>query len=344
MRRRSLTLALIGLAALAILYTIYWIILGRILDENIAGWAALRRAEGYAVSYEATSIGGYPFTLTTRFRNPEIAAPHGAWLWRGPETQLRLLPWAPYTLQFWAPGRHRLQLGGPDPREVEISGDWLSLDIHLQDGVLPDRFGLTLGAGVIDDGRSGVVTMQLLAAEARLPRPPAGDPDKSSLDLLANVLKLELPGGAEVLGREIWAAHLAAQVMGTVPDGEPREALAAWSDAGGALELRRLEGYWAGVYFKGDGTLALDRSLQPLFAGSFAVAGLGGMLDKLAAAGILQPGPAQMAKLMFAALAAPLPDGGPPQVKLPLTVQDGYLYTGPIKLAPLRPLDWSWLP
>src|SRR6516164_7359378 len=65
MRRRSLTLALIGLAALAILYTIYWIILGRILDENIAGWAALRRAEGYAVSYEATSIGGYPFTLTT---------------------------------------------------------------------------------------------------------------------------------------------------------------------------------------------------------------------------------------------------------------------------------------
>jgi len=84
--------------------------------------------------------------------------------------------------------------------------------------------------------------------------------------------------------------------------------------------------------------------MQPLFAGSVAVAGLGSVLDRLAQAGLVQTRSAGMAKLMFAALAAPPPDGGAPQVKLPLTVQDGYIYTGPIRLAPLKPLDWSWLP
>ena len=100
----------------------------------------------------------------------------------------------------------------------------------------------------------------------------------------------------------------------------------------------------ADFWLKGDATLAFDRALQPLFAGSFAIANIGTLLDKLVTAGILPVGTAQGAKFMFAALAATPPEGGPPQVKLPLTIQDGTLYMGPIKLAALRPLDWSWLP
>ncbi|HEX4571253.1 MAG TPA: DUF2125 domain-containing protein, partial [Dongiaceae bacterium] len=101
---------------------------------------------------------------------------------------------------------------------------------------------------------------------------------------------------------------------------------------------------WGGLWMRGDATLALDRALQPLLAGSFAVANPGQVLDKLAAAGALAPATAQTAKIMFAAIAVTPPGGGMPQVKLPLTIQDGYLYSGPIRLAALRPLDWSWLP
>ena len=67
-------------------------------------------------------------------------------------------------------------------------------------------------------------------------------------------------------------------------------------------------------------------------------------VGQLAATDLLPPGTAADAKLMIAALATVPPEGGIPQVKLPLTIQDRYLYMGPIKLAALRPLDWSWLP
>src|SRR5262249_13350901 len=114
--------------------------------------------------------------------------------------------------------------------------------------------------------------------------------------------------------------------------------------AGGDVELRDIELAWGGLWLRGDATLALDRALQPQMVGSFAVANLGKVLDRLAAAGVLSTGAAASAQIMFAALAVAPPDGGLPQVKLPLTVQDGALFMGPLQLAQLRPVDWSWLP
>jgi hypothetical protein len=335
--------ALAALAVLAIAYTAYWFALARIVARDIDNWATLQRAQGYAVSYSQTPLGGFPFSVTVRFLNPDIVAPSGRWRWQGAETRLRILPWAPFDLQLSAPGRHRLSLGGPSARQFWITGDRLTLSLHLSDGIAADRFGFTLAHALIDDGLGGLATVERLAAEARLPPGPPADPDHSSLDLLANVTKLKLPEDpAMPLGREILAAHLEAQVMGPVPEGAPRQALLAWSRAGGDLELRRLEGVYGSIWFNGDGTLALDDALQPQFAGSFSVTGFGSALDRLAAAGVLAPGSAQMAKLMLAAMATN--DGGLTRVKLPLTVQDGALSMGPVRLATLRPLDWSWLP
>ncbi len=345
MRRRPLILALFGLAALAGAYTAWWFALARTFRQDIDDWVALNRARGYAIGFGATPIGGFPFAVETRFLEPAIAAGDGSWRWQGPELRLQILPWAPYDLQFTAPGRHRLALGGDEQRQVEIRGERISLDLHLKDGVAPDRFGLSLAGIGIEDSRAGRAFIEKLAAEAEIPASPGADPARSSLDLLAHATVLRLPDGMGApLGPEIHGLHVAATVKGRVPAGAPRRALAAWSAAGGDVEARHLELWWDGVWVKGDGTLALDESMQPLFAGSFVVANLGRALDRLAAAGSLQAGAARMAKLTFAALAQVPPGGGLPEVRLPLTIQDGWLYMGPIKLAALRPLDWSWLP
>jgi hypothetical protein len=346
MRRRSVIIAATGLAALAIGYVIYWFLLARTIEQDILAWTAQRRAEGYAISYAQSPIGGFPLSVTVRFRDPDLAPPGGSWRWQGAETRLRVLPWAPYELQFSAPGHHRLSIAGKIAHDISIESRWVSLDLHLKGGIVPDRFALSLLDASVEDSRAGTTTIERLASEARLPWPPARDPSKSNLDLLAGASGVRLPEAVKApLGREVPTVHLAAQIMGAVPDAAaPRLALLAWSAGGGDVELRQLELSWGPLWAKGDGTLAFDTAMQPLFAGSVAVAGLGSVLDRLAQAGLVQSQSAGMAKLMFAALAAPPPEGGAPQVKLPLTVQDGYVYTGPIRLAPLRPLDWSWLP
>lgn len=345
MRRRTLVFAAIGLSALAILYTGYWFLLARIVAQDIADWATFYRSQGYAISYSQPPLAGFPFSVTARFVNPDVVAPSGLWRWRGPEMRLSIQPWAPYELQFIAPGRHRITVAGMTPREVTIAAARFNLDMHLKDGMLQDRFGLTLAQAEIQDSRLGTASIGQLAVDGRYPFPPPTGPSGSSLDVIAHLSRLKLPEGIQSpLGREIYSTHLVAQVMGPVPDAPPRQALEAWSAAGGDLELRDIELMWGGLWLRGDATLALDSTLQPLFAGSFAVANPSQVLDKLVAAGMLPAGTAMAAKLMFGALAATPPGGGQPQVKLPLTIQNGYLSMGPIKLAALRPLDWSWLP
>jgi hypothetical protein len=345
MRRRTFVLAALGLAALAILYTAYWFILARTFAYHIAERAALYRSLGYAVSYSQPPLDGFPFTVTAHFIDPDVVAPSGLWRWRTAEMRLTIRPWAPYELRFVAPGEHRLTIAGMAPREVKLAANALNLGLHLKDGILPDRFGLTLSGATIEDSRLGVTKLGELAVDGRYPATPPSGPSGSSLDLIAQLSRLTLPENVQApLGRDIYSTRIVAQVMGPLPEGPPRQALEAWSAAGGDIELRDVELLWGGLWLRGDATLAFDRALQPLFAGSFAVANPGQVLDKLVAGGLLAPGTAQTAKIMFAALAVPPPGGGMPQVKLPLTVQDGYLYSGPIRLAPLSPLDWSWLP
>jgi len=345
MRRRTVILAAVGVALLAVAYTIYWFALAGIVARDIAAWAELNRSRGYAISYVEPVLGGFPLAVTVRFVDPDIASPDRLWHWQGPETELRVLPWAPYDLQFSAPGRHWISTGGAEPRDIQLAAGWLSLDLHLRDGIEPNRFAFTLAQAQITDSRLGESSIGRLAAEARLPYPPPADSSASSLDLIVHASMLKLPSSLPLpLGREIYSVHLVAQVMGAFPEGAPRNALAAWSEAGGDVELRRLEFFWGGLYGKGDGTFALDKQLQPLFAGSFSVGNLARTLDRFAAAGLVSSGMAAAAKIMFAALSTPPPGGGIPQVSLPLTIQDGFLYLGPLKLAALRPLDWSWLP
>jgi Uncharacterized protein conserved in bacteria (DUF2125) len=345
MRRRPLAFAALGLAALAILYTAYWFALARTVARDVAAWVAFYRSQGYAISYSQPPLAGFPFAVTARFVDPDVVAPSGLWRWRGAEMRLSVQPWAPYELQFAAPGNHRLTIAGTAPRELAIAAGRFNLDMHLRDGLQPDRFGLTLAEARIEDSRLGTTLVGQLAVDGRYPFPPPADPSGSSLDLIASLARLQLPAGVQApLGRDIYSTRLVAQVMGPLPDGAPRQALQGWSAAGGDLELREIELMWGGLWLKGDATLAFDRALQPLFAGSFAVANPGQVLDKLVAAGLLAPGAGQAAKIMFAALAVAPPEGGQPQVRLPLTIQDGYLYMGPVKLAALRPLDWSWLP
>jgi hypothetical protein len=81
--------------------------------------------------------------------------------------------------------------------------------------------------------------------------------------------------------------------------------------------------------------------MQPLFAGTATVRGYSEAIDALAQAGLMPPNQATGAKIALAALAKPAEDGGPPAVHLPLTIQDGFLYVGPLKLARMPRIIWQ---
>jgi hypothetical protein len=55
----------------------------------------------------------------------------------------------------------------------------------------------------------------------------------------------------------------------------------------------------------------------------------------------MAPGEATAAKIALAAMVKPGADGGPPAAQVPLTIQDGCLFAGPLKLAAMPRIVWQ---
>ena len=65
------------------------------------------------------------------------------------------------------------------------------------------------------------------------------------------------------LGDGIDELDFAATVKGAIPSGKVADALAAWRDAGGRIELDHLRLKWGALNATATGTIALDQELQP---------------------------------------------------------------------------------
>jgi hypothetical protein len=344
--RRLMILAAVLLVVLVAAYCVYWFVLTRIVASDIANWRDQQQALGYTVIIaEQPAIDGFPFSLRAHLGPPDITAPGGLWHWQGPDTDLRLAPWAPLDLVFMAPGHHHLSLAGNVPRDIAIDAAKLAFGLDLDQSGQASDFSLSLTGATLADSIAGTTTIASAMVAGHLPWPATPGPTVSSLDLSADATGLNLPASVRAaLGQRIDKVHLVTQLMGAWPAALPREALAGWRDGGGVIQLRQGEIDWGPISASGEGTIALDEKLQPLAAGTVRVAGLPETLDMLAAAGTVAQGQVNLAKMMFGAVAATPAGGGRPQVALPLTIQNGYVYMGPIKLVPLQPIDWSGLP
>jgi hypothetical protein len=118
-----------------------------------------------------------------------------------------------------------------------------------------------------------------------------------------------------------------------------REALAAWRDAGGTVEVTDFALAQATLSLSGSATVALDETLQPIVAANLKARGLPTTIDLLASQKRIYPEDALKMKL-FVKGAERDTKGGYKEVATGLTVQGGYLAWGPFKLAKVPPIQW----
>ena len=87
--------------------------------------------------------------------------------------------------------------------------------------------------------------------------------------------------------------------------------------------------------------MALDSALQPVAALTGTFTGYDETLEALAAAKLIKPGIARIGKFALGAMARPSSSGGRPEIEAPVTLQDSWLYVGPIKLLQLPTIRWN---
>ncbi len=336
----------------------WWIVAGE-LGDGISAWVEQRRGEGWVISHAPPAIGGYPMRVRATIADPDIAGPGdpARWRWRGTSVAIMLQPWKPREIWFSFAGRHRLRIhrgarqenfesraGSADGRAQLASDgrlDSIQLDLGAVEVELADqpkrlrlgRLRLTLqvprGAGPVP-GESG----------AAATKPDDVEPEGPVVSLSAD--QVMLPDGVRYpLGRGVGKIAIEAKLLGDPVVGPNlADTLASWRDAGGTLEIRRLEIVWGAFELSGEGSLALDRALQPIAAMTARISGYRETVDALVETGYVKGRDAMVAKLMLAIVARATP-GGNSKLTVPVTVQNGILSAGPARLLVVPTIDWS---
>jgi len=336
-----LAIAVALLAALAGGYAWYRSYVAEQLGLALNNWILARTAEGYRIDADIAPESGNWLAATRTLSDVTIAAPRDDWDIRLPSLDIQVDAWNPFKVQFHPGGRADVRYSVADV-EHRIASTILGGSA----GFTYDTSGQATSAYVdeLSSSFEGPVDFEFrsLRADARFdPKAAPSSEDKSvEFKFLLEDTKVTRPYNLP-LGDLIKRVEMDAYVAGMLRPGRPSESLAAWRDAGGVLQIQKFAADWGPLAITAEGTLALDGNLQPLFAGTANVRGYNETIDALAQAGMMELGQVTGAKIALAAMTKPGDDGEPPAAKLPITIQDGFLFVGPLKLAQMPRIVWQ---
>jgi len=337
--RSKLALGVATVAVLAAFYSAGWLFFAHRTRVVVDAYIARQHDRGMNLSVASQSIDGFPFWIAVRLTG--IVADGLPHVPDGRVTVPTATAWArPWHLDSW---RFSLARGGTiDGPQGHIGFDLLGghASAVLGPGATPggdladlhvDNIVLSQGDRVLKAARAGVTLR--LPPEA----PKAHEEPLFSATLEAH--KVTLPTAVDPLGPEIDHLMLDGTWRGPLPPGKLAAALAAWRDDGGTIELQGIDLGWGPLTVNADGTLALDKDMQPLGAFSARIMGYDAILDALIASGRIHQNEASLARMGLSMMAQHGADGTP-QLKTPVTVQDGALFMGPARLMKVPKAVW----
>lgn len=341
MTKARLATAVAGLALLLVLGWVgLWHWSAAALEDALAQWRLQQRERGIAVDYQGPEIGGFPTALSARFGAPQAASARG-WRWSGPEVSGAARVWAPFTIETRFPGTHRIVLvPRPGAAELEFEAEAAAADARatLRSNGTLERADLRASELTIRPLGQAPTAMTLLSGRFA-PAEASGEGDLPRFDLMLEAAEVTLPDRPRLpLGQRIEEAGLDALLIGEIPPGAPEAALAQWRDAGGQLEVRRLALVWGPMTLEAEGNASLDRELRPIGAFTARIRGLLETLDALARDGAIPSGQVLAVRIAVMALGGTVGDGEDADIELPITLQGGRLFLGPVPLFRISPV------
>lgn len=243
-----------------------------------------------------------------------------------------------------------------------IDGTPFSVHVHLEQFAASSKNGSSLKAGEavlymdlwdwsayaakLRDGIEGVVAgMPFTAGSLKfgvvLPSQPPLDHTETGLTLWLQPLALTLKTAKPLpFGQTIEEAAFQIRIMGPVPDFSDKDSIAAWNEASGVFEFERFNLRWGPVAVKATGTLGLDPRLQPEGAFAGRIEGLTEAFEALLSQGVIENRQIALLQSSLNVLGRPTGPMGEAASIVPMSVQAGGVYLGPVKLLSFPEISW----
>lgn len=313
----------------------YWLYAANQVETVIGSWIERQRAAGAEISHAGLKVSGYPFRIRVDLEGPRMALPANPAQprWRAERLSAISHPWTPQHIIVDLSGWHALdavldgtqrswRLDSPNALASwsgEASGRLQRLSVDLQEVKLQE------------DGSE-----RLKALRLQLHVRPQQQAEQDGFDLAMDteqaVLSWPLP---PAFGPEVARARAQISINGALPwTLPPPQALATWRDQGGTIDVRALSLEWGRLNMTGEGTVALDDAMRPMGALTAKLSGYEVLLQAARDDGQITPGAANAAKAVLGLLAAA--NGG--MLSVPVRLQDGEAFLGPVLIARLSPL------
>lgn len=327
---RYLVIALAATALLAVAgYTAYWFMTADRLRAGLEKWAADHRAQGYDIKWGETSVGGFPLKFRIGLTDASLARGNSYRI-AVPEVVGEAAPW---DLWRWRIAASRGAAGNAQGIDATITAQSLEGEVVL--GAEDNRFDLSAvhlaGAGA----EAGTVAAQIVLPH----RAPQSHSDVG-LAAMVQVYHLVLPRAVTALGTTIESFAIEFHIMGGLAAGDWRQALAAWRDEGGTVEVTRGTLQWGALEMEANGTLALDPNMQPTAAMTASIVDQDALIDAAVAAGVLPKKNTTLVKLVLDLIARRGADGRT-RLTAPITVQDGRLSIGQAEFGKVPRIEWK---
>lgn len=340
--------ALSGIVVLAITaYTIYWFTLAGQIETGMEEWAGARRADGMVVEYSALEVTGFPLRMQAQATNVRIAGPgqNPGWQWRSALLIGNVLPYNINHIVFTAPQPQEIsiRINGGDLEQYQLEPQRAQASLKLKRGKLA-RADLDIEGGTVHGGRLKQDTLTLGRIQVHIRDAKNGETAAEGLqsptlfDISLKLENLDYPGFANsALGTHVTRLALTGAIEGVWPTEKGVAAIRQWRDAGGVIQLKAAETDWGPLKLNAAGTLALDAQDRLIGSLTANLLGYEDLIRGLQGAGQLSKDEARAANtgLGIIAMAAGAKDG---ELTLPMVLQDGELFVGPLRIAKLKPL------
>jgi len=338
---RSLFVAtLTVIVTLTILGWVFWSLAAAQYRRVIDGWIDEGRSAGYEITYDDRLIFGFPRRITMRLinlrwrRNDGIdfhtdAMDIAAMPWDWSNFDAKFKDHASVAAPMDSEG-HALLLSSSSGRAhvvLDANGVWHAAKLSLNDskiGLAPDY--------LFQAGK--------LSAEVTRPDMPPKDHTEVGLTIAGEAETIDIPPAMpSPFGDKATKLSARMRVMGAVPDVRRRSAVDAWNKDSGIVEFDDFSVSWGVLDFVSKGTLGFDDDLQPEGAFAGTLANPEKTMRTLMDRGFIVMHDADMLAAAMAQFAKPSARGAK-GMELPITIQLGGLFFGPIRIFTFPEIEW----
>ena len=300
-------------------------------------WLDERRSEGFEIKHSPLNKTGYPDKIILSADNATFSLTQPDANWKGSFGKIiasstflgldKIKITTDTSKSTW-------DIQGHVGKGYLTSGP-LDIDLLIKEGAL-DRGKLKTTSVIVVDKQGQKTHVNSLKLGISDQAPPA----VAMIKIDAG--KLTLPAGViSPLGNVVEKLQTTLILDKPIAPGQPRLTLSMWQASGGKIEVTSLAAEHGPLNLKGEGTVSLDKRLQPIAAFTIKAQGVQKALRALIDQNIVPQKNALLARIALATMSKPSPINGKSTLEIPLTLQDQMLSAGPMQIIKLPMIRWD---